>query len=211
MRAGPALIALPLLLLLSFPSFAAQPLTRADCTAAGMSWDERGNVCADSSAPAQAAASTSAPQPLTRAGCDEAGHTWNESTNVCGTGGGASAPMAVAATNSVQPLTRAGCGEAGMTWNDTLNVCGVTTPKLPAGFSAPAVVPTIMAATAPKSEPMATQGSKPKKAKAARSAKKQHHVAKKHYKRKVQAQAPQTTERRPFRLFPNLRRPAEKQ
>jgi hypothetical protein len=50
-----------------------QPLTRADCAASALAWDETANVCGKGSG-----------QPLTRAGCDLAGMTWNESANVCG-------------------------------------------------------------------------------------------------------------------------------
>jgi hypothetical protein len=54
-----------------------QPLTRADCAAAGMNWDETGNVCA---------VEEISGQPLTRAACDKAGMGWDESANVCGSG-----------------------------------------------------------------------------------------------------------------------------
>jgi hypothetical protein len=52
-----------------------QPLTRADCAAAGMNWDENANVCGVEEAPGQ---------PLTRADCGKAGTAWNETANVCG-------------------------------------------------------------------------------------------------------------------------------
>jgi hypothetical protein len=99
---------------------APQPLTRADCDAAGMTWNDGTNVCgsADTMAAAPAADSSgdmAAAQPLTRAGCDAAGMTWNESANVCG----------VESMAAAQPLTRADCEAAGMKWNDNRNVCGV--------------------------------------------------------------------------------------
>ena len=86
---------------------APQPLTRADCDAAGMTWNDGTNVCG--SADTMAAA-----QPLTRADCDAAGMTWNDGANVCG----------VESMASAQPLTRADCEAAGMKWSDRRNVCG---------------------------------------------------------------------------------------
>jgi hypothetical protein len=86
---------------------APQPLTRADCDAAGMTWNDGTNVCG--SADTMAAA-----QPLTRADCDAAGMTWNDGANVCG----------VDSMASAQPLTRADCEAAGMKWSDRRNVCG---------------------------------------------------------------------------------------
>lgn len=99
---------------------APQPLTRADCDAAGMTWNDGTNVCgsADTMAAAPAADSSgdmAAAQPLTRADCDAAGMTWNDGANVCG----------VESMAAAQPLTRADCDAAGMKWNDGRNVCGV--------------------------------------------------------------------------------------
>jgi hypothetical protein len=86
---------------------APQPLTRADCDAAGMTWNDGTNVCGG-------ADTVAAAQPLTRADCDAAGMTWDERGNVCGAG----------ATTAAQPLTRADCDAAGMKWSDKRNVCG---------------------------------------------------------------------------------------
>ena len=99
---------------------APQPLTRADCDAASMTWNDGTNVCgsADTTAAAPAAGSSgdmAAAQPLTRADCDAAGMTWDDRGNVCGAG----------ATAVAQLLTRADCDAAGMKWNDKRNVCGV--------------------------------------------------------------------------------------
>jgi hypothetical protein len=99
---------------------APQPLTRADCDAAGMTWNDGTNVCgsADTMAEAPAADSSgdmAAAQPLTRADCDAAGMTWNDGANVCG----------VESMAAAQPLTRADCEAAGMKWSDNRNVCGV--------------------------------------------------------------------------------------
>src|SRR4249919_1370421 len=108
---------------------APQPLTRADCDAAGMTWNDGTNVCgsADTMAAAPAADSSgdmaaapaadssgdmAAAQPLTRADCDAAGMTWNDGANVCG----------VESTAAAQPLSRADCDAAGMKWNDGRNV-----------------------------------------------------------------------------------------
>jgi hypothetical protein len=55
---------------------APQPLTRADCDAAGMTWNDGANVCG--------VESTAAAQPLTRADCEAAGMKWNDGRNVCG-------------------------------------------------------------------------------------------------------------------------------
>jgi hypothetical protein len=52
-----------------------QPLTRADCAAAGMNWDENANVCGVVEVSGQ---------PLTRADCDKAGMAWNDNANACG-------------------------------------------------------------------------------------------------------------------------------
>ncbi len=96
---------------------APQPFTRADCDAAGMTWNDGTNVCGSADAMAAAPAADSsgdmaAAQPLNRADCDAAGMTWNDGANVCGSG-------------AAQPLTRADCETAGMKWNDKRNVCGV--------------------------------------------------------------------------------------
>src|SRR5262245_9699112 len=63
---------------------APQPLTRADCDAAGMQWNDDTNVCggAEAAAAPDASASPAAEavaeaQPLTRADCEAAGMTWN--------------------------------------------------------------------------------------------------------------------------------------
>jgi hypothetical protein len=85
-----------------------QPLTRAACDQAGMSWNDNANVCG-----VTVMAEDESSQPLTRADCDAAGLAWNDDANVCGVG----APA--------QPLTRADCDAAGMTWNDSANACGV--------------------------------------------------------------------------------------
>lgn len=55
---------------------APQPLTRADCDAAGMTWDDGANVCG--------AGTAAAAQPLTRADCEAAGMKWSDRRNVCG-------------------------------------------------------------------------------------------------------------------------------
>jgi hypothetical protein len=108
---------------------APQPLTRADCDAAGMTWNDGTNVCgsADTMA-ADSSGDMAAAQPLTRADCDAADMTWNDGTNVCGsadTMAAASAADSRGDMAAAQPLTRADCDAAGMTWNDGANVCGV--------------------------------------------------------------------------------------
>lgn len=67
-----------------------QPLTRVDCTSAGMTWDDTANVCAAAAAETRPGASalaaevaTSLSQPLTRRQCQEAGMTWDDAANVC--------------------------------------------------------------------------------------------------------------------------------
>ena len=52
----------------------AQPLTRAACDAAGMTWNDSANACGVETPS----------QPLTRADCDAAGMSWNDSANACG-------------------------------------------------------------------------------------------------------------------------------
>jgi len=86
-----------------------QPLTRAGCDEAGMTWNDNANVCGV----AVMAEDESSSQPLTRADCDAAGMTWNDNANACGV------------ETPSQPLTRADCDAAGMTWNDSANACGV--------------------------------------------------------------------------------------
>ena len=62
-----------------------QPLTRADCGKAGMTWDDNANVCGAASLAVEAMPETDAEaQPLTRADCDKAGMTWDDNANVCG-------------------------------------------------------------------------------------------------------------------------------
>jgi hypothetical protein len=93
---------------------APQPLTRADCDAAGMTWNDGANVCGSADMAADSSGDMAAAQPLTRADCDAAGMTWDDGANVCGSG----------ATAAAQPLTRADCDAAGMKWSDKRNVCG---------------------------------------------------------------------------------------
>ena len=106
-----------------------QPLTRADCDRAAMTWDETANVCTEKDAlfPAalQAAAENDASsQPLRRPECDRAGRAWDDDANVCGSG------SEVAVTSS-QPLTRNECDKASMRWNDDANVCGENVSSAP--------------------------------------------------------------------------------
>ncbi|HEX2448254.1 MAG TPA: hypothetical protein VHK26_08720 [Methyloceanibacter sp.] len=58
-----------------------QPLTRQDCSAAGMTWNDNANVCDTTLRASEIEASG---QPLTRNACAAAGMTWNEKANVCG-------------------------------------------------------------------------------------------------------------------------------
>ena len=65
------------------------PLTRGDCSNAGMRWDEGANVCTEpTSTDGQTESSTEFPaatisQPLTRTDCGKAGLRWDEAANVC--------------------------------------------------------------------------------------------------------------------------------
>jgi lipoprotein-anchoring transpeptidase ErfK/SrfK len=100
-----------------------QPLTRANCDRAVMTWDETANVCTANSKDAlfrtalQAAAENDvSSQPLTRSECDRAGMAWDDDGNVCGSG-------SERAVTSSQPLTRDGCENVGMRWSDDANVC----------------------------------------------------------------------------------------
>jgi len=68
---------------------ARQPLTRADCEKAGLTWNDNANVCGSRSLKAEgqtvsAIAPSVASQPLTRAACDQAGLHWDDGANVCG-------------------------------------------------------------------------------------------------------------------------------
>ena len=67
---------------------APQPLTRADCDAAGMTWNDGANVCG--------VESMAAAQPMTRADCQAAGMKWNDDRNVCGVGRAAASAAAAA-------------------------------------------------------------------------------------------------------------------
>ena len=129
---------------------ATQPLTRADCGRAGMTWNDTAKVCLaaqglEAFVEALFAQRTMSQgggnQPLTRQDCDSGGMTWNDAANVCGV-----APQAAEAMSEPQdaqpqdaqpmptpevadavgqPLTRQDCDSSGMTWNDAANVCGV--------------------------------------------------------------------------------------
>jgi hypothetical protein len=83
-----------------------QPLTRADCEKASMTWNDSANVCGSSQDATDAAApaapssddtSAAAPQPLTREDCEKASMKWNDATNVCGTSQDASDAAAAGA------------------------------------------------------------------------------------------------------------------
>ena len=66
-----------------------QPLTRVDCDAAGLAWDDNGNVCDWQATKAQVAGepiqeiTAASGQPLTRVDCDAAGLAWDDNGNVC--------------------------------------------------------------------------------------------------------------------------------
>ena len=72
-----------------FATDTSQPLTRGDCSSAGMRWDEGANVCTEPTLTGgQTESSTELPaapisQPLTRADCGKAGLLWDEGANVC--------------------------------------------------------------------------------------------------------------------------------
>jgi hypothetical protein len=63
-----------------------QPLTRAGCDEAGLTWNDNAHVCdadADQANTDPKSSSVSPGQPLTRRGCDLAGMKWNDFANVC--------------------------------------------------------------------------------------------------------------------------------
>jgi lipoprotein-anchoring transpeptidase ErfK/SrfK len=70
--------------LVASDAHAQQPLTRAHCEQAGMTWDDAANVCAAAET-ANVAEETGnlEGQPLTRIDCESAGLSWNETGNVC--------------------------------------------------------------------------------------------------------------------------------
>jgi hypothetical protein len=88
-----------------------QPLTRADCESAGMTWNDGTNVCGTDDAAASEAATpaddsgdmVAVAQPLTRADCEKASMQWNNSTNVCGSSQGAAAVPDAAAEAAAAP------------------------------------------------------------------------------------------------------------
>ena len=109
----------------------AQPLIRADCSHAGLAWDDNGNVC-DWQPQEQLASeptitgAISLGQPLTRADCDQARLAWDDNGNVCNWQPQeqlASEPTITGAITLGQPLTRADCDQAGLAWDDNGNVC----------------------------------------------------------------------------------------
>ena len=129
---------------------ATQPLTRADCGRAGMTWNDTAKVCLaaqglEAFVEALFAQRTMSQgggnQPLTRQDCDSGGMTWNDAANVCGVAAQAAEAMSEpqdaqpqdaqpmptpeVADAVGQPLTRQDCDSGGMTWNDAANVCGV--------------------------------------------------------------------------------------
>ena len=87
-----------------------QPLTRADCEKASMTWDDSANVCGSSQDATEAAAPdaqssedmSAEAQPLTRADCDKASMTWSEDTNVCGSAQDAAAAPDAAASDAAE-------------------------------------------------------------------------------------------------------------
>jgi hypothetical protein len=114
----------------------AQPLTRVDCDAAGLAWDDNGNVCDWQATKAELApiqeitAAIPSGQPLTRVDCDAAGLAWDDNGNVCDWQATKAelAPIQeiTAAIPSGQPLTRVDCDAAGLAWDDNGNVCDWT-------------------------------------------------------------------------------------
>jgi lipoprotein-anchoring transpeptidase ErfK/SrfK len=73
-----------------------QPLTRADCTKAGMIWNDSANVCDAHSTSEE----ISSAQPLTREACNRAGLQWSDTANVCDTPSAGTAPQTAALTTS---------------------------------------------------------------------------------------------------------------
>ena len=70
-----------------------QPLTRADCGRAGMTWNDTAKVCSAAQGleafvealfAQRAMSEVAGNQPLTRQDCDSGGMTWNDAANVCG-------------------------------------------------------------------------------------------------------------------------------
>jgi hypothetical protein len=113
LMAASTLVASPL----NAADVSSQPLTRADCDKADMTWDDRANVCAAKPKGSQAQAASGSEgetsandtsgQPLTRVDCDKAGMAWNDSANVCGPVAGEA--TAETAPNSEAPETAWSC------------------------------------------------------------------------------------------------------
>jgi hypothetical protein len=110
-----------------------QPLMRADCDRAGMTWNDTANVCAAAQGAeafvealfAQPAMSeVSGNQPLTREDCARDGMAWNDNANVCGATAQAAEAMSEPQDAQPEVAERLDCESAGMSWNDTTNVCG---------------------------------------------------------------------------------------
>ena len=99
----------------------AQPLTRADCSKAAMTWNDAANVCAANSG-------SVLNRPLARSECEKAGMSWDENAHVCENASQRAQTITrpAAAVSPGQPLTRKDCDLAGMTWNATANVCAGT-------------------------------------------------------------------------------------
>jgi hypothetical protein len=130
-----------------------QPLTRADCHRARMTWNDTAKVCAAAQGleafvealfAKRAMSAGAGNQPLTRNDCDSGGMTWNDAANVCGVAAQAAEAMSEpqdaqpqdaqpmpppeVTDTAGQPLTREDCDNAGMPWDDTGNVCGTASP-----------------------------------------------------------------------------------
>jgi hypothetical protein len=196
--------------IMTAPAFAVdsspQPLTRADCDKSGMAWNDNANVCGSElevpsipAVPGTIEAATPG-QPLTKVDCAKAGMAWNDNANVCGSElevpSIPAAPGTIEAATPGQPLTKADCAKVGMSWNDRANVCGPRSERL-------------KAQAAPKVESAAqAERAKPNAARVAKQRRERHAHPKKKYKYRRRSQPAQPVERRPFRLFRNLNRPA---
>jgi len=102
---------------------------------------------------------------------------------------------ALAADASVQPLTRSDCEKAGMQWDDGANVCGSQQDA-----SNEAVAPTPDTSENSVATPRSSGVAKKSQNKRKSAVKKQGS------RKKSEAQQIQTNKKRPFRLFPNLKK-----
>jgi len=115
-----------------------QPLTRADCDKAGLTWNDNANVCDVAFDEAESTVGTS--QPLTRKDCDRAGMRWNDSANVCddkseeaaiqiGAAAASASEILISIDKAAQKMTVSVDGDQRYDWKVSTGRAGYDTPS----------------------------------------------------------------------------------